>query len=233
MIDGLHVVVLVELVEHLHEGLELVFGQGDLVLRDHGDLRLQEGEPLLFEILSRFGEACGRRVDLVGVVFGDDVLRARVEGVLRHGVLVEIGRALDDDDALVVEHIGDAARRAEGAAVFAHDGAHVARGAVVVVGERRDDDGSAAHAVTFVGELLVVTVAEVARGTLDGALDVVVGHIRRLCLGDDVGKLGVGGRIGVAFCCDCKFSADLGEELAARGIRLTLLRLDIVPFAVS
>ena len=79
----------------------------------------------------------------------------------------------------------------------------------------------------------VVTVAEVARGTLDGALDVVVGHIRRLCLGDDVGKLGVGGRIGVAFCCDCKFSADLGEELAARGVRLTLLRLDIVPFAVS
>ena len=233
MPDRLDVVVFVEFVEHLFERFQLVLGKRDLILRDHGEFRFEERQPLLLKELARLGERGNGRVNFKRVLLRDNVVRACLDGVIGDLLLGEIGRAFEHDDALLVEHIGDAPRRAERSAVLAHDGAHVARGTVVVVGQRLDDDRRAAHAVSFVGKLLIISVSEFARRALDGALDIVVGHIRRLRLRDDVRELGVGGRIGVIARRNGDLSAEFREDLAAGGVRLALLRLNIVPFAMT
>ena len=51
--------------------------------------------------------------------------------------------------------------------------------AVAVVGRALDEDRDAARAVALEGELLVGRALELARALLDGALDVVGGHVRR------------------------------------------------------
>ena len=69
--------------------------------------------------------------------------------------------------------------------------ADLGRGALAVVGQRLDDDGHAAGAVALVGDGLVVVGVAGAERLVDGALDVVVGHVGGLGLGDDGGEAGV------------------------------------------
>ena len=64
--------------------------------------------------------------------------------------------------------------------------AHIGGGAVAVVGEGFHDHGHAAGAVAFVGDALIVVVVALAGGLLDDPLDVVVGHVGSLGLGNGV-----------------------------------------------
>ena len=112
--------------------------------------------------------------------------------------------------------------------------AHVARGAVAVIGERLHDDGDARRAVTLVDDLLVIVRAAFARGLFDDAFDIVVGHIRRLCLGNDVLQLGVARRVGTALLDRHRdLAADLGKHLCAGVIGLFLFAFDGTPFGMS
>ena len=69
--------------------------------------------------------------------------------------------------------------------------ADFADGAIFVVGEDFDDDGDAAGAVALVGDLLVGDAFEFAGAALDGALDVVGGHVFGFGGGDGSAEAGV------------------------------------------
>ena len=60
--------------------------------------------------------------------------------------------------------------------MLAEAGAHGARGAVAVVGQRLDDHRDAAGAVALVADLVVV-LGVAALAALDRPLDVVLGHV--------------------------------------------------------
>ena len=112
--------------------------------------------------------------------------------------------------------------------------AHVARCAVAVVRQRLDHNGDAAGPVALVNDLFVVVGAGVAGGFFDDALDVVVGHVVRLRLGDDVLQLGVARRVGTALAHgDGDLATDLGEDLRAGVIGLFFLSFDGAPFGMS
>ena len=113
--------------------------------------------------------------------------------------------------------------------------ADLRRGALAVVGQCLDDDGHAAGAVALVGDGLVVVGVARAERLIDGALDVVVGHVGSLRLGNDGCETGV--IIGVARAAllngNDDLLGDLSEGGAALGVSRTLRLLDIVPLGMS
>ena len=114
------------------------------------------------------------------------------------------------------------------------DVADLGDGAVAVVGRALDKDGDAARAVALELEVLVGRALELARALLDGAGDVVRGHVRALGLVDCGPQAGVGVGIAPADAGgDRHLTDDLGEELAPLGVEGALLVLDGVPFGVS
>ena len=134
------------------------------------------------------------------------------------------------DVAARLEHVGDAAGGAQVAAVLGEDVADLGDGAVAVVGGALHQDGHAARAVTLEGDLLVGGPLQLARALLDGALDVVGGHVDALGLVHRRAQAGVG--VGVAAADarrDGHLADDLGEDLAALGVERALLVLDRVP----
>ena len=109
--------------------------------------------------------------------------------------------------------------------------ADFADGAIFVVGEDFDDDGYAAGAVALVGDLLVGDAFEFAGAALDGALDVVGGHVLGFGGGDGSAEAGVAVGISSALLGgDGDFLDEAGEDLAAFGVKRALLMLDCRPF---
>ena len=108
-------------------------------------------------------------------------------------------------------------------------------GALTVVGEGLDDHGHAVGAVAFVDDALVVVGVVGAQGLVDGALDVVVGHVHCLGLGNDRGQTGV--VVGVAGAAGLNGHDDLlghlGEGGAALGVGCALGFLNVMPFGMS
>jgi hypothetical protein len=232
--DVLDVVLVVE---HLHEPehllrlllVELDVGRGDLPdLRfDRGDLRALEGLPDLLEGL-------GRRVDLEHLrLLGLQVVRPRFERDFHQLVLAD-GALLDGEVALPLELEADGARRAHVPAIFLEGVADLRRGAVGVVGHGLDHDRDAARPVAFVRELFVRDAVELTGAALDGAVDVVLGHVARLRFRDGGTETGVAVDVASAEAGgDGHFLDDAREDLAALGVRRTLLVLDGAPFAVA
>ena len=74
-----------------------------------------------------------------------------------------------------------------------------------------------------------------AQRLVDGPLDIIVGHIGRLGLGNDGGQTGVVGGITAAPGLDCydHFTGNLGKNLGALGVGRTLGLLYIVPLGMS
>ena len=127
------------------------------------------------------------------------------------------------------------APRPQALAVLVQQVAHLGGGAVAVVGEGVHDNGHAVGAVALVGHVLVGVGVAGAQGPVNGALDVVVGHVGRLGLGDDGGQAGV--VVGVAAAAGLDrhdhLAGDLGEYLRALGVRRALRFLNIVPLGMS
>ena len=108
----------------------------------------------------------------------------------------------------------------------------LADGAIFVVGEDFDDEGDAAGAVALVGDLFVADAFEFAGAALDGAFDVVGGHVLRFGCGDGATEARVA--VGIAATAglggDGDFLDEAGEDLAAFGVKRALLVLDCRPF---
>jgi hypothetical protein len=111
---------------------------------------------------------------------------------------------------------------------------HGGHGAVQVVGRDLDQDGGAAGAVSLVRRLLIRHALEFASALLDGALDVVVRHVRRL--GGVDGGTQAGIAVGVAAALTGRHGDlldELGKQRAALGVGDRLLSLDLCPLAVA
>src|SRR5690606_37568685 len=103
-----------------------------------------------------------------------------------------------------------------------------------IVGHAIDNDRGAADAVAFVADFFIVGAISPARAALDGALDVVFGHVGvgGLIPGHAQPRIAV--RVGAAGPRrDGDLTNDFGPELAPLGVLTTLAVLDIGPFAVS
>ena len=113
----------------------------------------------------------------------------------------------------MVEHEGDRAGFRERPARLGEIGAHLARRAVAVVGERLDDHGDAAGRVALVAHFVVI-LAIGAGGLLDGALDIVPGHV--FDAGGDAGRAQAGVHVGVGQAHlgrDGDFTGQFGKQL--------------------
>src|SRR5690606_17402811 len=103
-----------------------------------------------------------------------------------------------------------------------------------VVGHAVDQDGSAAGTIAFITDLFEVVAIGSARAALNGALDVVLGHVGRGGLVPGQAQTRVGVRVGAAGACrNGDFTDDLGPELAALGVLTPFAVLDVCPFTVS
>ena len=104
-------------------------------------------------------------------------------------------------------------------------GAHLAGRAIVIVGQRLDDDGDAARPVALVADLVVVL--RVAAGRLlDGALDIVLRHVLGAGGQDRGAQARIEGRIG--------HGPSLGRTVISRASLPNSLERDFVlaPLAV-
>ena len=108
-------------------------------------------------------------------------------------------------------------------------------GALTVVGKGLHDDRHAVGAVALVDHALVVVGVVGAQGLVDGALDVVVGHVHCLGLGNDGGQAGVVVRVprAAGLHRHDDLLGDLGEGGAALGVCRTFGLLDVMPFGMS
>ena len=106
--------------------------------------------------------------------------------------------------------------------------------AVAIVGECADHHGDTAGTISFVDNLFETVAVVGAGGFLDAALDVVIGHIGGFRLGNDIFEPAVAFRISSAILdCDLDFTAKLGENCTALGIRFTFFAFDVVPFGMA
>ena len=114
--------------------------------------------------------------------------------------------------------------------------AHGACGTVAVIGHGLHNHGHAAGAVTLVGDGLVIVAGAGAAGLLQHPLDVVVGHIGGLGLGDDRGQPGVVGRVGDAAPLLHRHNdllGDFGEGRSPLGVLGALGFLNVMPLGMS
>src|SRR5215475_2706003 len=143
-----HALDVVEVLEGIGEAqhlLGLLALEPDGEARPHLERRLERAEaPLLERPLDR-PELGARGHDLDLLVALDDVVRPRLERSLEQRVGVE-PRAVEEQRALALEEVRDAAGRAEVAAELGEDVPDLAGGAVAVVGQRLDVDGGTARA---------------------------------------------------------------------------------------
>ncbi len=111
--------------------------------------------------------------------------------------------------------------------------ADIGDGAVAVVRQCLTNDGDTGRTIALVSICFVVDIAGVA--AVEHALDVVVGDVVCLCLGNAVAQLGVVIRVGRAalFDCDCHFTADFRENRGLFCIIGALSLGDIIPFRMS
>ena len=226
-VDVLHVVMLLQRLHQAHELLAGLVVDHDRRLRlpdQLGGLRLAE---FLFE---RFGDLVERRVgaiDLVAVLARHHIVGAGLDGGVQHGVGIrDLG--LEFHQAHMVEHERDRAGFGEVAAALGEIGADVGGGAVAVVGHRLDDQRDAAGAVALVADLIVI-IALAADRLVDGALDIVLGHVLGAGRQNGRAQARVHGRVGHPHLRRHRdFAGELGEHLRANRVHPALAVHDIL-----
>src|SRR6185437_14202799 len=228
----LHVVAVLQSLQQLEQRLRGLPLYGGLRLGlPQQSCRLGRAEAALQRVAHRV-ECVGRAGhDMLGAAL--DIVGAGLDGGLEHGIRRRRLGGIDDL-ADAVEHEAHAVALAERAAGLGEGGAHVARGAVAIVGERLDDDGDAAGTIALVAHLLVLLAVLAACAAPDRALDGVLRHVRffggddggaQPRIGGDVGQAGAGSR--------GQLADDLGEDLGALLILRALAVHDVLELGMA
>ena len=237
MPDVLHVLIVIQHIQKLRHAADIVLtGHDNVVLGNHLDLRTLEGIALLIQRLDHVVEAVRIGGDLKHGAVGLHILGAGIQRVHHHGILVQLALfVVNDDHALAVKGPADAALSTHALAEFVKIMADLGCSALTVVGQRLHDDSNAAGAVALVGDRFIVIGIAGTQCLVDGALDVVVGHIGCLGLGDNSGQAGVVVGVAAAALLDGHddLLGDLGECGAALGVGRPLGLLNIVPLGMS
>ena len=162
----------------------------------------------------------------------DDVVGTGFQCGFHQGFFVDAGRK--QQIALVHKLKGHAAVGAQIAAVFVESMAHISYGAGFVVGEAIHHQRGAADAVAFVAQFDVFHAFQVAAAFVDGALDVVFGHIGIKGFVHGQAQARIGGRVAAAhFGGHGDFFNQAGKNFTALGVLTPFAVLDIGPFAVT
>src|SRR3989304_2879409 len=112
--------------------------------------------------------------------------------------------------------------------------AHFGDGARLVVGHAIHHHRRAVDAVTLVAQLLIFHAVQFAAAALDGAFDVVLGHVVGIGFVHRQAQARITGRVSAAQPCrHGDFLDQTGEYLAALGILLALAVLDVRPLAMT
>ena len=231
----LHVVILVEEIQHLLHSLKILALDRHSVLRNHLHLSGQEtADALLFQRLAHSGQVIGRGVDFERILIHLHVLSARLQRHHHHLVLVAAGLTFHDQHALFVKHEAHGARGAHVAAKLGEAMANIAGGTVAIVGNRFHDHRHAAGRIAFVGDLFVIHIAQLACRLLDGAGNIIIGHIVSLRLGNHITQLAIDFRIAAALAHrNRNFTANFRKNLAAGSVSLALFRLNVMPLGMT
>src|SRR5690606_4013941 len=103
-----------------------------------------------------------------------------------------------------------------------------------VIGHAIHQNGSAPWAIAFIADFFEVGTVAIARAALNGALDVVFGHVGGGGFVPGEAQTRIGIRIGPAVpSCHRDFTNNFRPELAAFGILPAFAVLDVCPFTVS
>ena len=166
------------LVQEIHQLQQLFAGliiHGDRVLWLPDQRDLAGLAELGFQRLRHFAVTFRRRIDFVAAFAGGNIVGAGLDRSIEHRIIGS-HTGVVFDHAGTVEHESDRAGFTKIAAGLGEIGADVGCGAVAIVGQRLDDDGDAARTVALIADLVVI-IALAADRLLDGALDIVLGHV--------------------------------------------------------
>src|SRR5690606_3357808 len=134
----------------------------------------------------------------------------------------------------MLEHESDGAFLAQVAAALGKGMTYLGDSTGTLIRHAVDDNGCAANAIAFVADFFLIRAIGAACAALNGALDVVFGHIGGGRLVPRHAQAGIGVWIGPTGAgCHGDFAYDFCPELAALGVLATLTVLDIRPFTVS
>ena len=113
--------------------------------------------------------------------------------------------------------------------------AHITGGTVAVVGKGLHDDGNALGAIAFVGDGFVILTGAAGSIFLQHPIDVVIGHIVGLGLGDYIPQLTVDAGVGRAAGADDHrhLTGEFGEYFGALLIHNAFFSGNIMPFGMS
>ena len=213
-------------------GLQLL-----IVLGNHFDLCGSKGVFLCCQRIGNCIEVVGISVDGEAVFFSLKIISAAIHGIHHNGIFFVIAIfVVDDQDALFVEAPADAAGGTQVTAKLIKVVTHGTCSTVTVVSHGLYDHSDTTGAIAFVGDGFIAVTAAGTGSLLQTTLDVVVGHIGSLGLGDNGGQTGVVGGIGNAtafFHCYDQFFCDLGKSSSTLCVLRALSFLNIMPFGMS
>ena len=158
------------------------------------------------------------------------ILSAGVEHDAHH--LVFVGLLFGNADvALAVEHPADGAVFGHVSAVLGEQVADFAHDAIAVVGHHLHQHSYATRPVALEHHFVESFAFERPGAALNGALDIVVGHVLALGREDGGAQARIGIRIGASYARgNGQFSNDLGENLARRASVAAFLCLMVAHF---
>src|SRR5262249_15628995 len=167
--------------------------------------------------------------DLKNFFFAGHVGGASVERLAGQAVSADLVR-VPPNKPLRSDHPAAAPQSAPVAPEFFKGVPDLGGGAVPIIREYPDHDGDAAWGVALVRDLLVRLARKLPGSLLDGALDVVLGHVRLFGRLDGGLEAHVG--LGIAAAIpggDRDLAQDLREQLPTLNVGLALLTLDLRP----
>src|SRR5439155_15507455 len=211
----LHVIAVFEGFEQLEQPRRGIFVEHRGGFRAPAEPCRSGGPETLLQRVAHAVEILRRRDHDMPVCIALDIASPGLDRRFEH--LVSAGRSGRVGDlADMVEHEADAARLAEGAGCLGEGGAHLAGGAVAVIGQGLDDDRHPARPIALVAHFFIGIPALAAGAALNRALDGVLRHVglaRRQHSGAQP-RVGVG--VGQARTRrGGQFPDDLGEDLGA------------------
>ena len=234
MVDILNVVVVLKVLDEKVHILDIALVcELNVVLGDLIVFSREDSIACCLKSLTNCCEVGCLSEDLVNVAVGSEVCSACLKSSLHESILVDFIVLVDDDNALIVEHEGNAADLAEISAILIEEVTNLTACTVTVICSSNYDNSNTGGAVSLVYYLFVVSNLT-ACSLLDSAVDVVVGNVVCLSLSDKIAELSVTVGVSTAVTnCDSDLFTDLCEDLTLLGVGLSLFVFDIIPFRMS
>src|SRR5690625_1837412 len=103
-----------------------------------------------------------------------------------------------------------------------------------IIGHAIDNDSSPPHAVAFITNFFEVLPFDEASAALNGALDIVFGHVGCRCLVEREAQTGIGFGLGAPVtCCNLDLANNASPYFSPLGVLTPFAVLNIRPFTMT